>query len=77
MDLLLILIEEIHLLFLGRSSVVLLLDVVHQVKCVCWISLIGDDVSGDEHTDDEGCTDCVGLDLAFDVKTEKGYGSCD
>ena len=77
MHLLLILIEEVDLLFLGRSSVVLLLDVIHQMECVGWVCLVGNDEGGDEHTDDEGCTDCVGFDLAFDVETEKGHCSCD
>ena len=77
MHLLLILIEEVDLLFLGRSSVVLLLDVVHQMEGVSWVRLVGNDEGGDEHTDDEGSTDCVGFDLPFDVETEKGHCSCD
>lgn len=64
-------------MFLGGSPVVLLLDVVHEMEGVGWVGLVGNDVGRDEHTDDEGRTDCVGLDLAFDVETEEGNRACD
>ena len=76
MQFLLVLAEQVHLLFLGGSSVVLLLDVVHQIEGISWIGLVGNDVGRDKHTDDEGRTDCVGLDLALDIETEKGHCSC-
>jgi hypothetical protein len=65
-------VRGIHRHLLGVPAVVLLVQVVHHQQRLGGVGLVGDDVGGHEHADDDGRRDGVGLHLPLDVEPEDG-----